>query len=254
MSVGLIDMIVIGTLVFSVLFALYRGLVTELLGISSWILAGIGALFSYGPTQPIMGQFIENEKMAGLCGSLIVSLVILVVMTIVNSYIGQKLRQSALSGLDRILGLLFGLLRGILLIALFYIGLSMIFSDKQMADLNKDNVSIPYIQKTVVFLQKFLPENVRTDLGLGEDKTISAKKIGVDLKRQHKLPEKSNKKAIDRFVKEVKQDVTEKVKKKAVKEIEKAVHKETTPTTIPYNQEERQSLDNMVEELMKKGE
>ncbi|MBQ9089666.1 MAG: CvpA family protein [Alphaproteobacteria bacterium] len=254
MSVGLIDMIVIGTLVFSVLFSLYRGLVSELLGISSWILAGIGAMCSYTPMQPIMGKMIENPKIAGLCGSLLVSLVILVIMTVINARIGQKLRQSALSGLDRILGLLFGLLRGILLIALFYIGLSMIFSDKQIEDLNKDNISIPYIQKTVQFLKKFLPENIQTDLGLDKDKTTPTKKIGVDLKRQHKLPEKSNKKAIDRFVNEIKQDVTKKVKQKAVQEVEQKIQKETQDNVVPYNQEERQSLDNMVEELMKKGE
>ena len=47
---------------------------------------------------------------------------------------------------------------------------------------------------------------------------------------------------------------TKKVKQKAVQEVEQKIQKETQDNVVPYNQEERQSLDNMVEELMKKGE
>lgn len=268
MTIGIIDMIVLGILVFSVLFALYRGLVSELLGISSWILAGFGALYSYTPMQPLMGKLIENEKIAGVCGALLVALIILVIATIINSHINHKLRESSLSGLDRLLGLAFGLLRGVLLIALLYIGASVLFSDKQIAEISQENISVPYIQKTVSLLQKFVPQNVQTDLGLWKDSTEKPQKIGTDLKRNHKLPTQSHKKAVNRFVDSVKKDVQTQIsKQQTIKSSnnKNTVQKETDKTknnfmkTIPavapqYNEQQRESLDNMVELLMEKGE
>lgn len=129
MTIGMIDAIALGILIFSILFALYRGLVTELLGISAWILACFGAIYSYTPMQKILHGAIENEKLAGLCGSALVALFILVVMTIINAHINRKLRQSSLSSLDRLLGMAFGVLRAVLLMALLYMGASVALSE-----------------------------------------------------------------------------------------------------------------------------
>ncbi len=253
MTIGLIDMIAMGILVFSVLFALYRGLVSELLGISSWIIAGLGALYSYSPMQPLMGKMIENEKIAGICGALLVALIILIILTIVNAHIGRRLRQSSLSGLDRILGLVFGLIRGILLIALLYIGVTMVVSDSQLEEIESENMTVPYIEKTVNFLKNFVPENVRADLGIVENEDgKKPEKIGVDLKRDHKLPEKANKKAVNRFVDELKKDVKEKVGEKVKEKAAEKLIKEVPAAA--YDEKERESLDNMVELLMEKGE
>ncbi len=255
MTIGLIDMIAMGILVFSVLFALYRGLVTELLGISSWIIAGLGALYSYSPMQPLMNKFIENEKIAGICGALLVALIILVVLTIINARIGQKLRQSSLSGLDRILGLAFGILRGVLMIALLYVGVTMVVSDEQLEEIQKENITVPYIDKTVQFLKNFVPENVQTDLGIMEDKSgKKPEKIGVDLKRNHKLPEESTKKAVNRFVDDLKKDVKSKVADKVKEKTNEKLIKTSSETAPQYDEKERESLDNMVETLMEKGE
>ncbi len=252
MTIGLIDMIAIGILVFSVLFALYRGLVSELLGISSWIIAGLGALYSYSPMQPVMGKLIDNEKIAGICGALLVALVILVIMTIINSHIGRKLRQSSLSGLDRILGLVFGVLRGVILIALLYIGVTMVVSDKQMVDVKEQNITVPYIEKMVYFMKNFVPESVQEDLGItGDLNGEKPKKIGVDLKREHKLPEKATEKAVKRFVDSVAKEVQEKATdKKNKKNTETEVIDKATSESVPqYNAKEREGLDNLVENV-----
>ena len=108
MTFGLIDITLLIMVVISVLFALYRGLVRELLGIASWLLAGFAALYSYKPLQPLMNKMIENEVTAGMVGSLIVALIVLIVMTLINAWVAKRLRQSALSGLDRTLGFAFG--------------------------------------------------------------------------------------------------------------------------------------------------
>ena len=49
MNYGTVDLVVTAVVIISVIFAFYRGLLRELLGITGWILAGLGALWSYEP-------------------------------------------------------------------------------------------------------------------------------------------------------------------------------------------------------------
>lgn len=184
---GIIDILVIVIVVLSVLFALYRGLVRELLGIAAWILAGFGALYSYSWVQPIMGKMINNQTIAGVVGSLIVALIILVIMTLMNSFIASRLRESALSGLDRVLGIVFGVFRAALLIAVIYIGASMILSEKQLAEIETENRSIPHIQTMARWLEKIVPENIKDDIKSYEQGDLQSEKIqkiGIDLQKK----------------------------------------------------------------------
>ncbi|MBQ8251243.1 MAG: CvpA family protein [Alphaproteobacteria bacterium] len=241
MVIGLIDIIVLITLTLSILFALYRGLVCELLCISSWILAGFGALYTFAPMKNLLSGVFENQMLAGVVGSGIIVLVILVVMTIINAQITKRLRSSSLSGLDRILGLFFGVLRAALLLSLLYIGGTMILSEKQLEGMEKENFSMPYIQKTVDLLKYFVPENVLTDLNVNKDEKTEEKqpKIGAELKRE-KQPKNTNTKALENLVKEVK-------KPSKLKPIE--VKKEVPQEAVNYKPAERKSLDNMIEAI-----
>ena len=241
MVIGLIDIIVLITLILSILFALYRGLVCELLCISSWILAGFGALYSFGAMKSLLSGVFDNEMLAGVVGSGTIVLIILVVMTIINAQITKRLRSSSLSGLDRLLGLFFGALRAALLLSLLYIGGTMVLSEKQLAEMEKENFSMTYIQKTVELLKYFVPENVLSDLNVNkEDKTkVEQPKIGTDLKRQTQ-PKNTNSKALENLVKEVK-------KSSKLKPIE--VKKEIPQESVNYKPAERESLDNMIEAI-----
>ncbi|MBO7244841.1 MAG: CvpA family protein [Alphaproteobacteria bacterium] len=256
MVIGIIDIIVIITLVLSILFALYRGLVCELLCISSWILAGIGALYGFVPMKGLLSGVFDNEIVAGVVGSAVVALSILIVMTIVNSQITKRLRNSSLSGLDRILGIVFGGIRAALLLSLLYIGVSMILSEKQMADIEKENGSVTYIKKTVGMLEYFVPESVLKDLKVKKDTSAEKDqpKIGTQLKNQPR-PKNTDKKALDSLIKEVKKDVNKKaeavkqeVKKEVIDEVKKAVEP-VKSEVVDYKQTERDSLDIMVEAI-----
>ena len=260
MVIGIIDIIVVITLVLSILFALYRGLVCELLCISSWILAGIGALYAFVPMKSLLSGVFNNEIVAGVVGSATVAVSILVIMTIINSQITKRLRNSSLSGLDRILGIVFGGLRAALLLSLLYVGVSMILSEKQMNDIEKENKSVTYIKKTVGMLEYFVPESVLNDLKVNKDSSVekAQPKIGTQLKNQPR-PKNTDKKALDSLIKEVKKDVNKKaetvkkevkeeVKKEVVKEVKKAVEPIKTET-VDYKQTERDSLDIMVEAI-----
>lgn len=218
---GVIDILVIITVFLSVVFALYRGLVRELLGITSWILAGIAGLYSYSWAQPIVGKYVDNEVIAGIIGSVTVSVIVLVVMTLVNAGITSKLRESSLSGLDRILGFAFGVFRAWLLIGVVYIGASMVFSEKQLLEAEEENLSLPYIQQSAGILEKFIPEAIKKDIKSYEQgslKGTAPKKIGKEI------------------TKELKKDITE-------------TTQEITENIVEYEEETRESLDALIKEV-----
>lgn len=155
---GIIDLVVFITIIVSVLFALYRGLLRELLGISSWILAGIAALYSYHPLFSFLTGKVEKVNLWSLSLSGSAALIILVVMTILNANITQKLRKSSLSGLDRILGTAFGIVRALLLIVLVWLFTAqMAFTPDQIKQMDKENFSVKYIQEMAQKVEKILP-------------------------------------------------------------------------------------------------
>lgn len=265
MVIGLIDIIVLITLTLSILFALYRGLVCELLCISSWILAGVGALFCFSGMQEFLSEFISNKMLAGVIGAVIVVLFILIVMTIINSQITKRLRNSSLSGLDRILGFFFGGLRAILLLSLLYVAGSMVLSETRLKNMEKENFSVPYIKKSVDIIKTFIPESVLSDLNIKDDNSQTKKqpKIGTDLKRKP-TPKKNETKVIDSLIKEVmtpnqsstespvtqpvKKEIKEAVKKEVKKKVEE-VKDAVKAEAVTYQKKERESLDIMVEAI-----
>lgn len=208
---GIIDLIVLGIIVISVLFALYRGLVRELLGISSWLLAGFTALYSYDPLLKACEGTFENTKLAAIVGSVLLALLVLIVMTIVNAAITRRLRKSSLSGLDRIFGLVFGVARALLIVALIYIfAATMMLSPKYIAEMKAKNRSVEYIETIAGYVQSVFPENIKADLSAYQ----TTKK--------------------------------EKIKKHAQKKAVEAV--------VDYNEKDRESLENMIENIVEIGD
>ena len=204
MTLGIIDLIVLGVMVVSILFALYRGLVRELLGISSWLLAGFVALYSYDPLMKMCEGTFENVKLAAITFSVLLALIVLIIMTILNAFITKRLRKSSLSGLDRIFGFVFGIARALFIVVIIYIfAATLMLSPKYVAKLRETNVSLPYIELMADYLQNIFPDNIRADLK------------AYQVKSQQK--------------------VENHLKNKAKAQVQKAV--------VDYNEKERQSLD-----------
>ena len=210
MTFGLVDITLVIVVVISVLFALYRGLVRELLGIASWLLAGFAALYSYKPLQPLMNKMIENEVTAGVVGSLIVALIVLIIMTLINAWVAKRLRQSALSGLDRVLGFAFGIGRAGLLAAICYLGCSMFLPEKKLQEMEEQNMSVPYIQVMAGWLEYVIPDTIKDDMKSYEEGKLAGektKKIGIELKKtvMEEVAEyhESDKKSLDDMIEEI---------------------------------------------------
>jgi membrane protein required for colicin V production len=116
-----VDISVIAVVGISGILGLSRGFVREMLGLVSWVVAGYGA-YRYGPQLvPMANKAIGNPDVAGVAAYACVFLVLLIAFSIAANLIGRIVRFSALGGLDRTLGLVFGIARGIAVMVVGYI-------------------------------------------------------------------------------------------------------------------------------------
>lgn len=118
----IIDIIIAIALVTSIVIGFVRGFVKESISIATLVIAIWAALY-FGPVVGEVSQsWLSGEELQTWFGRILVFAIILSVGGLLGWGISKLIRLSVLSGFDRLLGSLFGALRGILLVALFVIG------------------------------------------------------------------------------------------------------------------------------------
>jgi membrane protein required for colicin V production len=116
------DVFILLILLGSVLIGLLRGFVREGVSLVFWVIA-IWAAWRFGPqVEPRLGGLLADPSVAPWVGRLVVLLLVLLVGWIVGMLLGYLTRSMGLGPLDRVIGLLFGAVRGVVLVGLLIIG------------------------------------------------------------------------------------------------------------------------------------
>ncbi len=119
---AIIDIIIAVALTISIIVGFVRGFVKESISIATLVIAIWAALY-FGPAVgDVSDSWLSSEELQMWFGRVLVFGVVLAIGGLLGWGISKLVRLSVLSGLDRLLGSLFGILRGILLTALFVIG------------------------------------------------------------------------------------------------------------------------------------
>ena len=117
-----VDGILVGALLLSALVGAWRGLVFEAISLVSWLLALLAArLFGEWVAMQLPWPDLPPPVRHGL-GFLLVLLVVRLVLKLLALGLRALIHSSVLSGVDRVLGAVFGLLRGGLLLGLLTFG------------------------------------------------------------------------------------------------------------------------------------
>src|SRR3546814_11524853 len=95
----------------------------EVLAIASWVGAAFVTLYAYPLVQPWVLGVIAVEFIASLLTGVGLFLITLVLFSVLTRILSNRIQQSSLGALDRSLGLLFGFVRGALIVALAWLAL-----------------------------------------------------------------------------------------------------------------------------------
>lgn len=238
MQLNNLDIVILIVIGISALIALSRGLVKEVLSIIGWVLATMAVIYLLPVLMPFAKEHISSGILAGVTTAICILILFFVVWIYLTAGVVGKIRSSKLSGLDRMLGLFFGIVRAMLLVVLFYILVSWMIPVEKQSDVL---IKSKYFQLAGSFakpLEDLIPEDT---LKIIKEKT---KQVGEENER--KLAEEEKKEKSDNDADELFKKLAQPQIKKAVKE---KAEKRIKENFQGYKESERDNLDRLIENV-----
>lgn len=152
------DYVIMAIIAISTLISLIRGFVREVLSLITWVIAFIVAFMFSGRVADAFASAIHTPSLRLAIGFAILFLVTLILGGLLSFLISTLVVKTGLSGTDRTLGMVFGFVRGVLVIAVVLLLVSLGATDHP--DWWKTSYLIPHFQGLVNWLNTFLPEKL----------------------------------------------------------------------------------------------
>ena len=154
------------------LLAMHRGFSREILSIFSW-LAAAGAVFYFVFFQKAVANDVAQTigtkpQLAQIALGGMIFLIVLVVVHLITARISDAILDGPIGMIDRILGLIFGIMRGFLLLVIPYMfWYGFLYPQNVEKDIwVKNSYAKPYIEATGSALNSFIQRVVPEDLDL----------------------------------------------------------------------------------------
>ncbi len=175
--VNVTDVVIVLVIVVSGLFAFFRGIAHELLAVISWIGAALATLYGFPYAQPWTRKLITVPLMADMAAGVAIFLIVLIVLSILTRIVSNRIRASALGPLDRSLGLVFGFLRGAVLICIGWLMFAWLLPREDHPEWVTEAKALPLVERGSQMLVAFLPERLRGEAGAARGEAERLRKL-----------------------------------------------------------------------------
>ncbi len=165
LPINVADIAVIAIVVISGILALFRGLVHEVLAVGSWIGAGFATLYGFSHALPYVKQVITVDLFAEVTTAIVLFVSVLVILTIFTRMLSQRVKDSSLGPLDRTLGMLFGFLRGAVIVCLIWMGYTEIVPQQDHPVWIQEARTKPLVEEGKSLLSILIPAQYRDRAG-----------------------------------------------------------------------------------------
>ena len=249
-----LDVVILIVIAISGLIALSRGLIKEVLSIVGWVLSGIAVVWLLPLLTPVVKEYVDSGLLAGIISAIFILILFMVIWIYATDSLIGKIRSSKLNGVDRMLGLFFGLVRALLLIVLINILVSWCMPfEKQPEFMQKSK----YFQKAGEFakpIETMIPQETldiikkKTDEYIGEKEKPSKEKQEKEEQKKLEAEELFNRLAKPEIEKKSDKKAETKNEKTDKKSEDKSAKEEKKDQDFSgYNANERQNLERLID-------
>jgi membrane protein required for colicin V production len=157
-----LDWIILAIVVVSGLISIVRGFVKEAISLTSWVLAFWVALAFAAKLAILMPDALESPTVRWVAAAVCLFMVTLIVGGLANFLISTLVEKTGLSGTDRALGVAFGVMRGIAIVAI----LVLVIGDTAMREANwwRDSTLRPYLDPVAAWMRAHYPADMAESL------------------------------------------------------------------------------------------
>ena len=246
-NLDVVFLVIVGV---SALVAIARGVTKELLSITGWILAAVSVYYLLPVVDPIMQKYIASKVLSNLVSGMVILILFCIFWVLAVDKISTQIRFSKLSSLDRILGFIFGIFRGVIIVILLQIMISSLIPEESQKGVFAESRYFKLAGDAAGPIKSLIPEKWFEDLkakgkGLG---------LGADKTEEKSEDDKSKDKNTEAQSKAVDIDAAGDVLKKSGEElfnklVQPKVEGEAKAQDEGYKKDETSDLDKLMDEL-----
>jgi membrane protein required for colicin V production len=160
MPITWLDFLLLGVMLVSGLLAMIRGFMREVLSIAAWAAAAVATVLLYNRLLPIAKANISSDMLAAAAVIGGVFLITLLVVSILTVRVSDMILDSRIGALDRTLGFLFGLARGLIIVVVAFLFFSWLVPGNKQPEGVRNAKSRVVLENTGEWLQALLPQDM----------------------------------------------------------------------------------------------
>lgn len=247
-NLDVVFLVIVGV---SALVAIARGVTKELLSIIGWVLAGVSVYYLLPVVDPIMKKYIASEVLSGLVSGMVILIMFCIFWVLAADKISTQIRFSKLSALDRILGFIFGIFRGVVIVILLQIMISSLIPEESQKGVFAESRYFKLAGDAAGPIKGLIPEKWFDDLK-AKGETLGVVAAKTDEKVDEKKAKDEEPSSAEKLNKAT--DAASDVLKKSGEElfnklVQPKVEGEAEAKEDGYKKDETSDLDKLMDEL-----
>ena len=162
MEIAWIDIVIIALIALSAILSLFRGFVKEALALATWLIALWVAMTFYEPLSQSLANWISLVSAQKITAFAVLFIAVLLIGAVVNYLAGKLVSKTGLSGTDKLLGMVFGVARGGVIVAILVLlaGLTPLPQDPWW----QESQFLGYFQEFALWMRNFLPGEIADNI------------------------------------------------------------------------------------------
>ena len=162
MAFAWIDVVILALIALSAILSLFRGFVREAVALATWLVALWVAMAFHEDLAAILSQWIETPSAQKITAFAVLFICVLLLGAIINYLANKLVDKTGLTGTDRLLGIVFGVARGGVIVAILVLlaGLTPFPQDPWW----QDSQFIGYFEELAMWIRSYLPDDIADNI------------------------------------------------------------------------------------------